>query len=91
MVAEELIGAARARLSSTNPGIHWQLNRYRCVARSEHLPVALQPEIDWCGLATAVDTGTPFEFARSSNAGKSAERFGAPLQYGMPSMIAAYA
>ena len=45
----------------------------------------------WPVLKSLPETGTPFAMARSSSAGKSAERFGAPLQYGMPSMMAAYA
>ncbi|MND06259.1 hypothetical protein D3C83_275310 [compost metagenome] len=45
----------------------------------------------WPVLKSLPEIGTPFWFASSWSAGVSTARFGAPLQYGTPSMIAAQA
>ena len=43
----------------------------------------------WPVLKSLPAIGTPFCSASISSAGESAERFGAPLAYGTPSMMAA--
>ncbi len=43
----------------------------------------------WPVLKSLPLIGVPVFFASATRAGKSAERFGAPLQYGMPALIAA--
>ena len=45
----------------------------------------------WPVLKSFPAIGVPVFFASSSSAGTSAERLGAPLAYGMPPLIAAYA
>ena len=45
----------------------------------------------WPVLKSLPEIGTPFSLASCCSAGVSTARFGAPLQYGTPSMIAAHA
>ena len=45
----------------------------------------------WPVLKSLPEIGTPLSFASSISAGMSTVRFGAPLQNGTPSMIAAHA